>query len=264
MTGASTYRHSRLGPVGSYVSGNPLCARPVVEGDPSTRPLASVPTSSAKPWSTCRRAGLVGVPVGLIGPAITVGPAQALPIGHDCGPGQQGGPSVDLLGAGSPTFARTACASSLRALEQHRRERGRLYEALPLPSGLEVENVMPHGWRQHGHPEPGLDPGSADRRDRPDRQHPGQPHPRHEVAQRGAVEPATDRTEASALKQGGRPGADKRAPLRDVSLLVLNKPILKGHEAAWIEQDMGTVSVTQLSICAVWIGPKAGVTPSAL
>ncbi|MGB7964268.1 MAG: DUF262 domain-containing protein, partial [Propionicimonas sp.] len=149
----------------------------------------------------------------------------------------------------------------LGALEQHQRNQGSMYEALPLPSGLEIEHVMPQGWRHHWDPEPKLDPEAAARRDRIVNTLGNLTLVTKSLNGALSNRPWTD-TAASALKEGGRPGAGKRTLLSDFSLLVLNKQILKDNEQAWTEQDIENRSAELTSaICQVWPGPKEGVAP---
>lgn len=49
----------------------------------------------------------------------------------------------------------------LEAVEQYRRAQSMKYGAVTLPSGLEIEHIMPRGWRTHWDPSPKLDPEAA-------------------------------------------------------------------------------------------------------
>lgn len=42
----------------------------------------------------------------------------------------------------------------LGAVEQHLRSKSQMYEAVQLPTGLEIEHVMPRGWRTHWNTDP--------------------------------------------------------------------------------------------------------------
>ena len=152
----------------------------------------------------------------------------------------------------------------LGAIEQRLRDQSRLYEAVSLPTGLEIEHVMPQGWRTHWDKDPRLDPEAAAARD-------------HLVNTLGNLTLVTKSLNASLsnrpwtdagaaeLKEGGAPGAGKWTLLNDFSLLVLNKEILSGHPQAWTDEDIrGRSEAVTAAICQVWPGPTAEVQLAAM
>jgi hypothetical protein len=152
----------------------------------------------------------------------------------------------------------------LGAVEQHLRSQSPMYEAVSLPSGLEIEHVMPQGWRTHWDTEPKLDPESAAERDRLVNTLGNLTLVTKPLNGSLSNRPWTD-AEAIGLKEGGRPDAGKRTLLNDFSLLVLNKQILKDHEEAWTDADILARSDLLASVvCAVWPGPNEEVQAAAL
>ena len=144
----------------------------------------------------------------------------------------------------------------LGAVEQHLRDQSEMYEAVQLPAGLEIEHVMPRGWRSHWDPVPALSEEQARTRDKNV----------HTIGNLTLVtkslnaslsnRPWTD-TEAAGLKDGGEPGKGKRSLLDAFSLLVLNKEILKHHVGSWTDSDIVERSATVVdAICKVWPGPS--------
>jgi len=152
----------------------------------------------------------------------------------------------------------------LGAVEQHLRTRDSRYEAVQLPSGLEIEHVMPQGWRYHWDTEPGLGLEAAAKRD-------GLVNTLGNLtlvtkSLNGSLSnrPWTD-TEAAAMKEGGEAGKGKWSLLDSFSLLVLNKQILNGHLDDWTEDDIARRSTDlTTAICEVWPGPSEEVQSAAL
>jgi hypothetical protein len=132
-------------------------------------------------------------------------------------------------------------------------------EAVSLPSGLELEHVMPRGWRSHWDTRSGLPPEAAGRRD-------------HVINTLGNLTLITKRlngtlshrpwTDAEAEPLGGTgpdAGKGKRSLLDKYSLLVLSREITTQHPDLWTEQDIEARSAHLSNrICAVWPAPPAG------
>jgi hypothetical protein len=145
----------------------------------------------------------------------------------------------------------------LGAIEQHLRALSDKHEALQLPAGLEVEHIMPQGWRTHWDTQPPLSMEQAVARD----MHVNTIGNLTLVTKslNGALSnrPWTD-SEAAGLKDGGEPGKGKRSLLDSFSLLVLNKEILQNHVASWDDEDISSRSKTLAeAICAIWDRPSA-------
>lgn len=137
--------------------------------------------------------------------------------------------------------------------------RNEKHEDVALPSGLEIEHVMPQGWREHWDPVPRLSPEEAAERD-------------HRVNGLGNLtlvtkklnsslsnRPWTD-AEAQALGGGGPDaGKGKRSLLNKYSLLVLSKDLTAEHADAWTDEDIEARSrFLAEQVCKVWPGPPAG------
>jgi hypothetical protein len=143
----------------------------------------------------------------------------------------------------------------LGAIEQHLRTKSEKYETVSLPSGLELEHIMPQGWRTHWEGVPPLSPEEAAARDK-------------RVNTIGNLtlvtkwlngslsnRPWTD-SEAEGLKDGGEVGKGKRTLLDGFSLLVLNKEIVNGFSSSWTDDDILARSrELATAICEIWPGP---------
>lgn len=131
------------------------------------------------------------------------------------------------------------------------------HEPVSLPEGLEIEHVMPQGWRTHWQPVP-LSPEDAARRD-------------HRVncignltlvskKLNGALSnrPWTDDETAALHDGGGEAGKGKRSLIEEYSLLVLSKDLILDHRQAWTDDDIDARSRFLTSkICEIWPRPDA-------
>lgn len=152
----------------------------------------------------------------------------------------------------------------LGAVEQHLRSSSTMYEAVPLPAGLEIEHVMPQAWRYHWDTEPPLGPEAAAERDRLVNTIGNLTLVTKSLNGSLSNRPWTDAA-ARGLKDGGEAGKGKRALLQKFSLLVLNKQILEAHPDAWTEDDILDRSAALAgAICEVWPGPVADVQNAAM
>jgi hypothetical protein len=143
----------------------------------------------------------------------------------------------------------------LGAVEQFLRGRSPMYEAVKMPSGLEIEHIMPRGWRSHWNTQPPLAPEDAQIRDKTVDTIGNLTLVTKSLNISLSNRPWTD-SEAADLKMGGEPGKGKWTLLDAFSLLVLNKEVLKNHVENWTEQDIKARSIAVIrAICAVWPGP---------
>ncbi|GAA2435216.1 DUF262 domain-containing protein [Mycolicibacterium llatzerense] len=145
----------------------------------------------------------------------------------------------------------------LAAVEQHLRERSTKYEALTLPTGLELEHIMPQGWRTHWDTNPPLDSQDAAVRDK--RINTIGNLTLVTKALNGSLSnrPWTD-LQAAGLKDGGEPGRGKRSLIDGFSLLVLNKEIIQSHEHSWGDDDILSRSEHLAeAVCEIWHRPSA-------
>lgn len=145
---------------------------------------------------------------------------------------------------------------ALAAIEQHLREKDSKYEAVSLPDKLQIEHVMPQGWRTHWDTQPKLDRDAAAERDRRVNSLGNLTLVTQALNGSLSNRPWTD-SEAASLLEGGRPGLGKRSLLDQFSLLVVNKEILANHPVAWTDDDIEARSVQMVkTLCAVWPGPS--------
>ncbi|MDO8150188.1 DUF262 domain-containing protein [Isoptericola sp. b408] len=135
--------------------------------------------------------------------------------------------------------------------------RTKFNEDLPQPPKLQVEHVMPQGWRTHWDSEPPLDPEAAANRDQLVNTLGNLTLVTQPLNGSLSHRPWTD-AEASGMKAGGMVGRGKRGLLEEFALLVLTKQIVAHHVDAWTDDDIRTrSSVLTEAICGVWPGPPA-------
>ncbi|OBH92528.1 hypothetical protein A5678_08705 [Mycobacterium sp. E2733] len=150
----------------------------------------------------------------------------------------------------------------LGAVEEHLRSQSTMYEAVQLPAGLEVEHVMPRGWRTHWNTNPPMSPEEAATRDKTVNTIGNLTLVTKSLNASLSNRPWAD-SDAVGLTEGGRPGLGKRSLLDEFSLLVLNKEVVKNHVQSWNEGDIIARSKRIAdAICAVWPGPA--IHPNAL
>ncbi|MDN5851704.1 MAG: DUF262 domain-containing HNH endonuclease family protein [Actinomycetia bacterium] len=150
----------------------------------------------------------------------------------------------------------------LGAVERHLRARSSMYEEVQLPDGLELEHVMPQGWRSHWNAAQ-LDPDAAAERDRIVNTIGNLTLTTKSLNISLSNRPWLDR-DADGLREGGRAGEGKRSLLNGFSLLVLNKEIVIGHGESWSEADIAERSeeLTRV-ICQFWTGPSMDLQAAA-
>jgi hypothetical protein len=132
------------------------------------------------------------------------------------------------------------------------------HEAVALPPKLELEHVMPQGWRSHWDTTPKLLPEAAAERDRRINCLGNLTLITKKLNGSLSNRPWTD-SEAQALGGGGPDaGKGKRSLLDKYSLLVLSKDITSQHQDAWTDQDIEKRSrFLAEQICKIWPGPPA-------
>lgn len=154
----------------------------------------------------------------------------------------------------------------LGAIEQHLREQDRKYEAVQLPSALQIEHVMPRGWRTYWDTDPKLDHDAAAERDRRVNTLGNLTLVTQSLNGSLSNRPWTDaEAHGLGLTEGGRPGTGKRTLLDQFSLLVLNKELLSGHPDTWTDADIEQRSVQMVEVlCVVWPGPSVELQTAAI
>lgn len=151
----------------------------------------------------------------------------------------------------------------LGAVEQQLRDQSAMHEAVGLPKGLEIEHVMPQGWRTHWDSSPKLTPEEAARRDRFVNTIGNLTLVTKSLNGSLSNRPWTDQ-EATGLTEGGEPGKGKRALLEAFSLLVLNRKLVHGNTHGWTEADIKERSRSiGEAINAVWPGPSRKIQDAA-
>lgn len=149
------------------------------------------------------------------------------------------------------------------AIEQHKRTQNSKYEAVSLPEKLELEHLMPQGWRTHWDTEPKMDLESAHNRDVLVNSIGNLTLVTKSLNGSLSNRPWNDK-DAAGLIEGGSPGTGKHTLLDSYSLLILNKEILNGHPEGWNELNIWERSESLIeSMCEVWKRPEDG-TAAAL
>lgn len=142
------------------------------------------------------------------------------------------------------------------AIEQDLRLKNSKYEAVTLPEKLEIEHIMPQGWRSHWDPEPKLDAERSQNRDMYVNSIGNLTLVTKSLNGSLSNRPWLD-IDAEGLVEGGAPGAGKRKLLDSYSLLILNKEILTSHPSGWSETDIWERSELLISrICEIWPRPE--------
>ncbi len=133
------------------------------------------------------------------------------------------------------------------------------HEEVSLPVKLDIEHVMPQGWRHYWDDGVGGDHEAAAARD-------------HLINTLGNLTLVTQKlnvalsnrpwTDAAAMQvapTGKDAGLGKRSLLNRFSVLLLNKDIVDPHPQAWTETDIAARSLALVgTIAEVWPGPAAG------
>ncbi|GAA3304286.1 DUF262 domain-containing protein [Glutamicibacter nicotianae] len=142
------------------------------------------------------------------------------------------------------------------AIEQHLRTQNSKYEAISLPEKLEIEHLMPRGWRTHWDTDPKMELERAQERDVLVNSLGNLTLITKSLNGSLSNRPWTDQ-EAKGMRDGGAPGTGKHSLLDEYSLLVLNKKILSNHVEGWNENDITARSASLVeSICEVWKRPN--------
>lgn len=134
--------------------------------------------------------------------------------------------------------------------------RDRRHEDVSLPDRLEVEHIMPRGWRSHWLESLGKEAGSEQKRDQLI----------HTLGNltlttrplNGALSnrPWTDDAASVVAPTGPDAGKGKRSLLSKFSILAMNKSIVDDHPEAWTDEDISArSSALSQMICEVW--PRA-------
>jgi hypothetical protein len=139
--------------------------------------------------------------------------------------------------------------------------RNERHESVTLPAKLEIEHIMPRGWRTHWGSDIRGDTNLASKRD-------------VLVDTLGNLTLVTKKLngtlsnrpwrndEAARVATTGREaGVGKRALLNRYSILVLNKDVVDSHEQSWTEDDIGK-RAQQLTDALISIWPGPAPTPT--
>lgn len=130
-------------------------------------------------------------------------------------------------------------------------------EDVSLPLGLEIEHVMPQGWRTHWDPDPKLSPEASAARDRRVNVLGNLTLVTKKLNGSLSHRPWTDQ-EAAGLGSGADAGKGKRTLLDKHSLLMLSKNLIHEHLDAWTDDDIRRRSIALTGkIAEIWPGPAS-------
>jgi hypothetical protein len=139
----------------------------------------------------------------------------------------------------------------LEAVELHLRTDR--HEQVSLPQRLEVEHVMPQGWRTHWDDGTASDLAAAARRDRLVNSLGNLTLVTKKLNGTLSNRPWTDAEVSADGSRGKDAGLGKRSLLNRYSILVLNKDIVEPHPDAWTDGDIAARnSVLATAVCDVW------------
>ncbi len=146
--------------------------------------------------------------------------------------------------------------SVLSAIEQFlRTER---HESVSLPAQLDVEHVMPQGWRSHWGADVADDLAGRLHRDSLVNTLGNLTLVTSSLNTALSNRPWTDQAAAHTALKGRDAGLGKRSLLSRYSTLVLNKWIVDGHIDAWTDTDIEARSaILATLVCATWPGPSS-------
>ena len=143
----------------------------------------------------------------------------------------------------------------LEAIEQ--RMRTEKNEQVTLPKALEIEHVMPQGWRSHWDSSPKQTPEQATARDRRVNALGNLTLVTKKLNGSLSHRPWTD-LEAKELGAGTDKGKGKRSLLDKHSLLMLNKQLINDHPVSWTDEDIRRRSRDLTAqIAQIWPRPAA-------
>nr|WP_246323926.1 DUF262 domain-containing protein [Petropleomorpha daqingensis] len=150
----------------------------------------------------------------------------------------------------------------LEALEMQLRSG--LHEDVPLPSGLQVEHVMPQAWRTYWDTTLKLSPEAAAERDRLVNTIGNLTLVTSGLNGTLSNRPWTDSETAAVVKAtGDLKGIGKRSLISKFSLLALSKDIVENHTERWSESDIESRSeALARGLCQVWLGPPSLGSPT--
>jgi hypothetical protein len=143
----------------------------------------------------------------------------------------------------------------LAALEK--RARTDRHEDVSLPQKLEVEHVMPRGWRSYWGEGVAHDPEASIERDRIINTIGNLTLVTQKLNVALSNRPWTDEEARVVAPTGKDAGVGKRSLLSRFSILVLNKEIVDEHLASWSEDDIGSRG-ERLATLATEVWPRGG------
>ncbi|RLV47721.1 DUF262 domain-containing protein [Nocardioides mangrovicus] len=166
-------------------------------------------------------------------------------------------PTIRLYGNVRQTRLRVILEAIERQLRTDR------HEVVSIQPALEVEHLMPQGWRQYWDDEPPLSPTDAAERDARVNRLGNLTLLTKKLNGSLSNRPWTDSESAAISGKGEDANLGKRSLISKYSLLVLNKDLVDEQRSSWTDDDIDARSVHLTSLlCRAWPGPPgtAGAT----
>ncbi len=131
------------------------------------------------------------------------------------------------------------------------------HEVIRIPQNMQIEHVMPQGWRHHWDESPSLTPVAAAERDRVINTLGNLTLLTQKLNGTLSHRPWTDEEAAEIPSTGQDAGLGKRSLIHKYSLLVLSRELVDGNPAVWSEEAIRARSERLTKVlCRVWPGPS--------
>lgn len=131
--------------------------------------------------------------------------------------------------------------------------RDRRHEDVSLPDRLEVEHIMPRGWRDHWKDSLGAEPGADQERDQLIHTLGNLTLTTQRLNVALSNRPWTDAEATVVAPTGIDAGKGKRSMLNKFSILAINKAVVDEHPKKWSNDDIRARSSRTCSlICEIW------------
>lgn len=151
----------------------------------------------------------------------------------------------------------------LEAVEKKVRSESAKSEQFAITSKLEIEHVMPQGWRSHWN-NPSMSTDQQSKRDAAVNTIGNLTLIAKRLNGSLSNRPWTDAA-AIDLKEGGEAGLGKRSLLQKHSLLALSRELVNDHPESWTESDIAERGRRLAErICSIWHGPPADIQTAAM
>lgn len=142
--------------------------------------------------------------------------------------------------------------------------RNERHEVVEIPPNLQIEHVMPQGWKHYWDTFPAMSSDAAAERDRLVNTLGNLTLVTQKLNGTLSHRPWTDQAAAEMSTSGQHAGLGKRSLIHKYSLLVLSNELVDGHPDDWTDAGIRSRSerLTE-ALCRVWPGPRASSKTTA-